>query len=311
MALIAHKAAVDLLLQILESKRAKMSGAIMRASFVEAGRVLLGSDLLTKVGQTDVVPAMDDYEDEPTRVEWSSKWECYGYYGSSGKWVSAPSEDLNLYGVKMPAFLAQILVRCVRVTPPGNDWLVTDILWDLGAVKLEARGKPVSVWFARRLFDDGHRSKVEAMAAKRPPADTRVIITATDGCADIQSPGHVIVTLRDVGGTADGIVIDPSIVAKRLRLAPSSALKPIRHSADYGAIHIGDETYRFTGVLHRAILTILVDGYNNNDAVRLTADVLEDAKAGPKVTNLARAFSGNKHWRKFIKEKAGQCWIEF
>jgi hypothetical protein len=88
-------------------------------------------------------------------------------------------------------------------------------------------------------------------------------------------------------------------------------LKPIRHSADYGTIYIGDEKYEFTGLRHRAILTILVDAYNSNDPVRLTADVLEEVKAGIKVTNLGRAFSGNKHWRKFIKEKAGQCWIEF
>jgi len=310
MAMIAHKGAVGLLLQIIESRNGKMSGAIMRASFGEAGRVLLGSDLLTKAGQTDVVSAMDDYEDEPTRVQWSPERESHGYFGSSGKWVSVPAEDLNLYSVKMPAFLTQLLVRCERITAAGKDPLVPNVLWDLGTVKLEARGKPVSVWFARRLFDDGHRSKVEAMAAKRPPADTRVIITATDGCADIQSPGHLTAAIRDVAETDTGFVINPATLAKRLKLVPSSVLKPIRHSADYGMIYIGDDTYDFTGVLHRAILRILVDAYNSNGSVRLTADVLEEAEAGPKVTNLARAFSKNKHWRKFIKEKAGQCWIE-
>jgi len=256
------------------------------------------------------VSAMDDYEDEPTRVQWSPERESHGYCGSRGQWISVPAEELTLYGVKMPAFLTQLLVRCERITAAGKDPLVPNVLWDLGTVKLEARGKPVSVWFARRLFDDGHRTKVEAMAAKRPPADTRVIITATDDSPYLMAPGHIIVTLRDIGETADCIAIDPAIVVKRLRLVPSSVLKPIRHSADYGMIYIGDETYEFTGVLHRAILRILVDAYNSNGSVRLTADVLEEAEAGPKVTNLARAFSKNKHWRKFIKEKAGQCWIE-
>ena len=311
MALIADKGAVDLLLRILESSNARIAGAIMRASFGDAGRVLLGSDLLTKVGQSDVVPAMDDYEDEPTRVEWSPERESHGYYGSSGKWISVPAEDLNLYGVKMPAFLTQLLVRCERVTPPARDPLIADILWDLGTVKLEARGKPVSIWFARRLFDDRHRGEVEAMAAKRPPADARVIITTTDDCKDIQTPGHLTVALRDVAEGTTGIVIDPAILAKRLNLVPSSVLKPIRHSADYGTIHIGDQVYKFTGVQHRAILRILVDAYNDNDPVRLTADVLEQVGAGRRVSNLARAFSGNKDWRKFIKEEAGQCWIEF
>lgn len=134
MALIAHKGAVDLLLRILETKSARMAGGIMLASFGEAARVLLASDILTKVGQSNVAAAMDDYEDEPTRVEWSPERESHGYYSSSGKWVAVPEEELNLYGVKMPAFLTQLLVRCDRVTSPAQDPLVADILWDLGTV---------------------------------------------------------------------------------------------------------------------------------------------------------------------------------
>lgn len=311
MALIAHKGAVDLLLRILETRSARMAGGIMLASFGEAARVLLASDILTKVGQSNVAAAMDDYEDEPTRVEWSPERESHGYYSSSGKWVAVPEEELNLYGVKMPAFLTQLLVRCDRVTSPARDPLVADILWDLGTVRLEARGKPVSIWFARRLFDEGHSGKVEAMATNRPPADTRVIITPTDGCGDIHAAGHLTVAIRDVAESATGIVIDPVIIAKRLKLVPSSLVKPIRHSADYGTIYIGNETYKFRGLQHRVIIRILVDAYNDNDPVRLTGYILEEIEPGPKVTNLARAFSGNKDWHKFIKEDAGQCWIEF
>lgn len=59
------------------------------------------------------------------------------------------------------------------------------------------------------------------------------------------------------------------------------------------------------------ILRILVDAYNRDEPICLTTKVLLDVKAGSHVTNLARAFSGNKDWRKFIKEDAGHCWIEF
>ena len=89
-------------------------------------------------------------------------------------------------------------------------------------MKLGARGKPVSVWFARRLFDAGHRGTVEAMAAKRPPTDIRVIITPTVDCADLQAPGHLMVSIRDVAESSAGVVIDPAILAKRLRLVPAS-----------------------------------------------------------------------------------------
>lgn len=311
MALIAHKGAVDLLLRILESRNGMISGSTMSASFGEAWRVLFGSDLLTKSGTTEFVSAMDDYEDAPKRVEWSPERGSHGYFGSNGKWVSVPAEDITLYGVNMPAFLTQLLVRCDRVSPPAKDPLIADSLWDLGAVKLEARGKPVSVWFARRLFDDRHRERVEAMAAKRPPADMRVVLTARDGCADIQAPGHLTVTMCDVAETAIGFAIDPAILAKRLMLVPASTLKPIRHSVDYGMIYITEKPFEFSGDLHRRILKILVDAYNRNDPVCRTAAVLDEAGAKGENKYLYRVFNKNEDWRKFIKEKKGNCWIEF
>lgn len=124
MTLIAHKGAVDLLLKIIESRNARLSGAIIRANFNEAGLVLLGSDLLTKVGQTDVVATMDDYEDEPARVEWSPKQESYGFYSGRGKWVSVPADDLTLYGLKMPNFLNQLLVCVFRGDAPTDSDLM-------------------------------------------------------------------------------------------------------------------------------------------------------------------------------------------
>lgn len=311
MTLLAHKGAVDLLLKILETKSARMVGSVMLASYGEATAKLFDAGLLLKVGQSECVAAMDDFEDEPTRVEWSPEQECHGYYARNGRWVCVPEEELAVYGVKMPAFLAQLLVRCQRVTMPANEALIPDRVWDLGSVKLDGRSKSISVWFVRRLFDADHRKAVEAMAAKRPPADTRVIITSTDNAPELQVDDHITLGVRDIREAGGGIVIDPAIVSKRLRLIPTSMRKPIGHSADYGMIYIGAETYRFTGVKHRAILKILVDAYNSGNLVRLTADVLEEVGAGPRVTNLARAFSGNKHWHKFIKEEAGQCWIEF
>lgn len=311
MALIAHREAVGLLLRILESKNAKISGAIMYASFGEAARMLLGADLLTKVGQADIVPAMDDYEDEPTRVEWSPERESYGYRGSTGKWVSVPLEDLNVYGVRMPAFLTQLLVRCERVSPPAKDPVVPDVIWDLGTVKYGARGKPVSVWFVRRLFDDRHRSALEAMVVRRPPADLRVIITPTADCPDLLASGHVIVSMGDVLEAPDGIVINPATLAKRLQMVPTSVIKPLRHSANYGLIYVTEKPFEFSGDLHRRILKVLVDAYNHGDPVCRTAVVLEEAGAKGENKYLYRVFNKNEDWRKFIKEKKGNCWIEF
>jgi hypothetical protein len=273
--------------------------------------MLMGSGILLNVGRAETVASMDDFEDEPTRVDWSAEQGSFGYHASDGRWVAVPAEELAIYGVAMTKFLNQLLVSCEHLSEGGKDPLVPNVVWDLGTVRLHGRGKPVSVWFARKLSDARHRSALEAMVARRPPADLRIVITSTADCLDLDAVSHVLVSMRDVLEAPDGIVVDPAILAQRLMLVPSSLLKPVKHSPDYGTIYIGDAKFEFTGLQHRAILKILVDAYNSGDPVWLTADVLVEVKAGDKVTNLGRAFSGNKHWRKFIKEKAGQCWIEF
>ena len=311
MALIAHKGAVDLLLRILETKSGRISGAVMHASFGEAGRRLIESKLLLSTGRTDMFSVMDDYEDEPVRVEWSAEQESYGYFARSGQWSAVPAEDLAFYKVTMPIFFSQLLVRCERGSAQRDEVLIPEVVWDLGSVKLESRGQPVSVWFARRLFDSEHLKSLEALALRRPAVGMRVIITSTTDALDVDLPGHMIVALRDVGEAAASISVDPIILAKRMKMVPASQLKPIGHSADYGQIRIRHQTFIFRGDLHRQILKILVDAYNRNDAVCRTSQVLEDAGARGKTNSLARAFSKNADWHKFIKEKAGNCWIEF
>lgn len=308
---LRNSGAVDLLLKILETRSGRVSGSVLRSNYTTASDALLKAGLLTQVGSTDVVPSMDDYEDEPTTVVWSPERGSHGYFTSKGRWTPVAAEEITLYGIKMETFFANALVNFERVSPQISAPLVRDRLWDLGAVKMEGRRKPVSVWFCRRLFDPGYRAAIEEMMNKRPPADVRVILTSTAAGLDVQSAGQVVVGIKDVLAKPDDIAIDPAIVSKRLLVGPASAHKPIRHSVDYGKIYIGEETYTFRGVKHRAILRILVDAYNRNQPVCLTADVLEEVQAGPTTTNLARAFSGNKYWSRFIKEEAGHCWIEY
>ena len=311
MALIAHKGAVDLLLKILEAKSARMAGSVMMTSYGDAAAKLLASGLLLKVDQANSVASKDNFEDEPTRVEWSPEQGAHGYYARNGRWVSVPDEELAIYGVTMSTFLTQLMVRCERISGGAKEPLIPDVAWDLGMVKLGSRDKPVSIWFARKLSDVRHRSALNAMATKRPPASMRVVITPTIDCQEIEAPDHIIVTVRDVQESSLGIAIDPLIIAKRLRVVPASVLKTLRHSADYGLIFVTENPYTFTGDLHRRILKILVDAYNRNDPVCRTAAVLEEAGAKGGNKQLYRVFSKNEDWRKFIKEKKGNCWIEF
>ena len=304
-------AAVALLLKILETRSGKISGSVMRANFMTAFDTLLRAELLTTAGSADVVPSMDEYEDEPTTVAWSQERGSHGYFNSSGQWTPVTSEEITLYGVKMATFFVKVLVSAERVSSPPTAPLIQDVLWDLGMFKLPGYRKPVSIWFSRRIFDASRSEAVEQMMKKRPPADARIVLTSTGRGIDIDVIEQVVVSIKDVLAAQSDIAVDPAIVSKRLQVAPSSAQKRLKHSPDYGKIYIEEEPYTFRGVMHRAILKVLVEAYNRDEPDCLTADVLEQAGAKGKVTNLARAFSGNKHWSKFIREEAGHCWIEY
>jgi len=303
--------AVDLLLKILETRSGKVSGSVLRSNYTTASDALLKAELLTRVGSTDVVPSMDDYEDEPITVVWSPEHGSHGYFTSKGKWTPVAAEEITLYGVKMETFFARALLECEHISAPSHAPLIKNLLWDLGLFKIERCRKPVSIWFCRRIFDATHRAAVEHMMKKRLPADARIILTSTGRDIDIDVTGQVLVAIKDVLATPSDIAIDPDIVSKTLNVAPSSAQKRLKHSPDYGKIYIEEEPYIFRGVLHRAILKVLVEAYNRNEPDCLTAHVLEEAGAKGKITNLARAFSGNKYWSMFIKEEAGHCWIEY
>jgi len=302
--------AIDLLLKILETRSGRVSGSVLRSNYTTASDALLKAGLLTRVGSVDLVASMDDYEDEPTTVVWSSEHGSHGYLNDKGKWTPVAEEEINLYSVKMETFFAKALVSCERVSTASDALLVKDRLWDLGLFRLEGRRNPVSIWFCRRMFDSARRPEIEQMMKKRLPADIRIVLTSTGRDINIDIPGQVILEFKDVLATQSNIVINPAILSKALHVAPPSVQRRLKHSVDYGQIYIGEEAYSFPGVQHRAILKILVDAYNRNDPICLTAKVLEEVGAGPKTTNLARAFSKNKHWKKFIKEEGGQCWIE-
>lgn len=308
---INNRSAVNLLLKILETRSGKVSGSVLRSNYTTASDALLKAGLLTRVGSTDVVPSMDDYEDEPTTVVWSAEHVSHGYFTSRGQWSPVAAEEITLYGVKIETFFAKALLECEYISAPSYAPLITDLLWDLGLFKVEGRRKPVSIWFCRRIFDPAHRAEIEQMMKKRPPADTRIVLTSTGRDTDVGVTEQVVVGIRDVLATQTDIAIDPAIMSKKLQVAPSSAQKRLQHSLDYGKIYVEEDPYVFRGVVHRAILKILVEAYNRNEPDCLTAEVLEEAGARGSVTNLARAFSGNKHWSKFIKEKGGRCWIEY
>ena len=306
-----NSGAVDLLLKIIETRSGKISGSVLRSNYTTASDALLKAGFLTRSGSVDVVPSMDDYEDEPTTVVWSPEHGSHGYFNASGKWTSVADEEITLYGVKTETFFTKALVNCDRVSAPSDTQLVKDVLWDLGLFKVEGRRKPVSIWFCRRIFDAAHRAELIQMMEKRPPADTRVVLTSTGRDIDIDVAGQIVVNFKHVLAAQSDIAIDPAILSKTLHVAPASAQKRLRHSPDYGKIYIEEEPYIFRGVQHRAILKYLVDAFNRDEPDCLTSAVLEKVEAKGQVKNLARAFSGNKHWSKFIKEEGGHCWIEY
>ena len=68
--------AVDLLLQVMETRAAKVQAATLRHVAPRATDQLLGAKLLVASGHIPVVTAMDAFEDEPIPAEWCAEREA-------------------------------------------------------------------------------------------------------------------------------------------------------------------------------------------------------------------------------------------
>src|SRR5512144_2419979 len=90
--------AVALLLTLMETPEAELSGEALQDFYPAAGAALIAAGALQPSGYEPVVTCLADHDDEPVSVTWRDDLNGYAYFSSSG-WVKVDHERLKRYRV--------------------------------------------------------------------------------------------------------------------------------------------------------------------------------------------------------------------
>lgn len=304
-------AAVDLLLTIAEMPRAAIAGAILMDHYGAVAPALLERGLLTAGGDEPTTTSMADHDDVPVTVTWSPEHRAVGYFSPTAGWVVVPTDRLSSYVLAfdklLPCMLAPLFASKHRSVVP----LLPDLLWEVGEVQLPGRAKPVPLWVGRRFGDAGVWSQFVGLTHTRAAPGLRIVLSFTPGAripTEILN-GHAIISVKDVARHADGLMIDPDLLAARVASGGRSTDALITVAAEGAAVTVRGKRYKFTGSKQRAIIRQLYESWESGEPERLTTEVLEIAGYRDSVNTLGKAFSGNRDWKTFIGEGRGYCWM--
>jgi len=306
------KRAIELLLRAMEARSMSLQTSALHQFSRSATDALIKAKLLVPSGHVPVVAAMDNYEDEPVEATWSAELKSFGYHDSTGRWVKVANQDIAACRVDYGLALAKMLVAFERAGPSRPTPLVSDLIWEVGTIKLAGAKAPVPVWFARRLGYPGVWAQLEALIGRKPPQEIRIILTSTPGeriPATAQKRNHII-NVADVAGDPAKLAISPQVLGARVFPGQVQRRFPIDHSDDYGIVWLRGETLTFGSDKQRQLLGLLFDAYWSGSPVCRTAVVLFEAGYGDSTNAFSKVFSGRDDWRSFIKYADGNCWIE-
>jgi hypothetical protein len=301
-----------MLLQVMETRPAKVQASVLRQVSPRATDQLLEAKLMVASGHIPVVTAMDDYEDEPIPAEWCAERRQHGYNNSIGRWVAVDAKEIAALAVDYPLLFAKMLVDFERVAPARPISLIDSVAWDIGTIQLKGAKSPVPVWFARRLSDPAVWKKVGALLERRPPDEVRVILTSTPGdrLPVAASKKDIVISVTDVAKAPGKLAMSPQAVGARVFPGEAQHRFPIDHSDDCGIVWFRGETLTFRGDKQRRFLEILFSAYWSKSQVLRLATVLEEAGYGGQVNTLKKAFGRDIDKWRFVKVENGNCWID-
>lgn len=302
--------AADLLLSVIETPDAVISGSVLDGYYGQISLVLKGAGILQPKDHSRAAVSLVDHEDEPVNLIWSPEHRAYGYFSPSAGWVNVPGNQLATYRVNFSMLLEQLFERLDFSPRTGPVELVPDLLWEIGDARLPGRSKRTSVWIGRRLGDPTiWRSFMDA-ARKRPAPGLRIVLSFTPGNrlpTDVHL-GHTLIAVRDVADH-NGLAIVPDLLAARVAAGSKLNDDLITMAADGASLTVRGTRHAFSGSKQRAIIRQLYDAWKSGHPELLTAEVLETAGYSTSVNTLAKAFSGRPEWRDFIREENGRCWF--
>ncbi|MDV7270861.1 hypothetical protein RYZ20_08090 [Thioclava sp. A2] len=301
-----------MLLQVMETRAAKVQATTLRQVSPRATDQLVEAELLVASGHIPVVTAMDHFEDEPIPAEWCAERRQYGYTNSVGRWVAVDAAEIAALAVDYQRVFAKMLVGFERVAPARPVSLIDGFAWDIGTIRLAGAKSPVPIWFARRLADPAVWQPVDARFSRQQPDEVRVILTSTlgDRIPITVNKRNVVINVADVAIAPGKLAISPAALGARVFPGHVQRKFPIDHSDGCGIVWHRGEMLTFGGDKQRLLLQLLFAAYEVKSPVLRVAHVLEEAGYGGQVNTLKKAFGRRTDWQRFIKFDDGNCWIE-
>lgn len=297
------RAAIELLLTLLEAPEPVLSGSALRSVFPKEGAALIEAGLVVHDGYEMAATVVEDHSDLPVEVIPNESGTGYGYFSGTVGWVPINSGVLVRFRVEVAATLQTLLPLDTRLSPASSATHIEGTLWNGGTIDL--RGRRTELWLARRLFDPEVYRQVGSLLAKRPSPRARMVLTSTpsDRLRSDELSGALVVSIQDVLGQEDPR-IDPRILATRLDGDPAAEL-PIWLSPDGSRLVIsGADPITFRSEKQRALIRLLVDAYVRGER-RPARTLLDEASSG--ATALPNAFGAAK-WKllkPYLKSRQG------
>lgn len=222
--------------------------------------------------------------------------------------VAVPDDDIRTWRLD-PARLATVVGRHLGLPPSFRPApLVGDLLWDLGAPRLDRTNAPML--FARRLGNEESRLRIRAELDLRRGAKPSILLTtARRVSADLVLPAvSKVVPIVDVLDRADGPVrLDTSRLAAIAGLGRPIATRselPVECEESGRWIRINGTTCHFGGK-QAEVIRRLYDAWANDEGWLREQEVLEVVES--RSNKFKELFKGNADWTLVVEVQRGNC----
>ena len=298
-----------LFVSIVETKSARIAGAVLHDYHAASATPLIGAGLLVPDAPVPVATSLVDHEDEPVNLEWSPEQRAYGYFSPAAGWVTVDSERLQVFRFDANAFLGRLTSRLDLPRSARPAERIPGHLWELGDVRLPGRGARVPIWYARRLTDRETWQQVVNYLGGRPPADFRVVVTssATRDLAEADLSRHQFIALGDLETGGAALVIEPTYLTAQLKAgAATHAGDPVRHAAGFRHFWVGEREFKFGGDKRRQIVEYLFNAWDGGEESVSTEVMFADLEFDVS-SRMRDIFKGHPDWRDLIETTGGSC----
>jgi hypothetical protein len=300
--------AMEFVFQLCEQPRPEIAGHVLYRQFSKLAKELIAAGALVETAPSAVLMMPVDFDDEPVEFEWRPDLQAYAAFDPSRGWVVAERETRRRYRLDLE-WLIRVIARDLGLRANGPmPCLEPDLLWDLGDTW--AGRRRAGVLYARRLeYPDALDRVCGALTRRVGRRPAVVLMTGPALSPHIRVPGYRTVSLRDCVGRTRGAVIDLELIDDALDAQASPDPGPVRASADFSTVTVGDRMFHFRGSKQRQVVQHL---YEHREAgqPRVSVSMMWTDLEFEASTRLRDLFKGHPDWQDLIAHERGMCWLK-